>query len=137
MQRRWLKSVDVAIDEQTGELMVRIDSDIAVKRAKIDCSSDAAAGNELVAAVAGKRICVLAACFMAATAVNATFYSDPADTGAALTGPMPLGDTGGFVCNPPASSTMAWLVTEAGESLTLKLDAANQASGFLVYYEGD
>ena len=135
MTKKWIQSADVAVDDETGELLVRVGGSVEVKRAKIDCASDAAAGNELVAAVAGKRICVLAACFMAATAVNATFYSGPADTGIALTGPMPLGDTGGFVCNPPAAPAMAWLATEAGESLTLKLDAANQVSGFLVYYE--
>ena len=135
MTKKWIQSADVAVDDETGELLVRVGGSVEIKRAKIDCSSDAAAGNELLAAVAGKRICVLAACFMAATAVNATFYSGPADTGIALTGPMPLGDTGGFVCNPPAAPAMAWLVTEVGESLTLKLDAANQVSGFLVYYE--
>ena len=127
MQKRCLNSVDVAIDEQTGELMVRIDSDIEIKRAKIDCASDAAAGNVVVAAAPGKSIRVLSACLMAATALNATFYSGPADTGTALTGPMPLGATGGFVCNPPASPGMAWLAAEVGESLTLKLDAAVQA----------
>ena len=135
MTKKWIQSADVAVDDETGELLVRVGGSVEVKRAKIDCASDAAAGTELVAAVAGKRICVLAACFMAATAVNATFYSGTADTGAALTGPMPLGDTGGFVCNPPAAPAMAWLATEVGESLTLKLDAANQVSGFLVYYE--
>ena len=135
MAKKWIQSADVAIDDATGELMVRLGGSVEVKRAKIDCASDAAAGNELIAAVPGKRIYVLAACFMAATAVNATFYSGPADTGTALTGPMPLGDTGGFVCNPPAAPAMAWLATGVGGPLTLKLDAANQTSGFLVYYE--
>ena len=135
MAKKWIQSADVAIDDATGELMVRLGGSVEINRAKIDGASDAAAGNELIAAVPGKRIHVLAACFMAATAVNATFYSGPADTGTALTGPMPLGDTGGFVCNPPAGTGMAWLATEAGEPLTLKLDAANQTSGFLVYFE--
>ena len=135
MTKRWLQSADVAVDDQTGELLVRVAGSITPKRAKIDCASDAAAGNELVAAVVGKKICVMAACFMAATAVNATFYSGAADTGTALTGPMPLGDTGGFVCSPPAAAGMAWLATEVGQPLTLKLDAANQVSGFLVYFE--
>ena len=135
MTKRWIQSADIAVDDATGELLVRVAGSITPKRVKIDCASDAAAGNELVAAVAGKKICVLAACLMAATAVNATFYSGPADTGTALTGPMPLGDTGGFVCSPPAAVGMAWLATEVGQSLTLKLDAANQASGLLVYFE--
>ncbi len=69
---------------------------VTVKRIKIDAASAAAAGNELIAAVAGKRIYVLSAFLMAAAPVDGTFFSDPADTGDALTGALTLGAGGGF-----------------------------------------
>ena len=135
MAKRWIQSADVAIDEATGEWLVRTGGAITVQRAKIDCDSDAGVGNELVAAVAGKRICVLARCLMAADAVNATFYSGPADAGTAVSGPMPLGANGGFVLDAPADPAMHAMETAEGEALTIGLDAAVQVSGWLLWYE--
>ena len=135
MTKRWLQSADVAVDEQTGELLVRVAGSITPKRAKVDCASDAAAGNEIVAAVSGKSIHVLAVVLMAGGGVEGTLFSGPADTGKALTGPMPLADSSGFSCGAAASPELAWLATEVGESLTLTLSDAVQVSGFLVYCE--
>ena len=115
--------------------VVRSVAGVEAKRAVVNAASDAASGNEIVAAVTGKSICALAVCLMAADAVNATFYSGPGDTGTAITGPMPLGANGGFVNPAPADSEMHWLQTESGKALTLKLDAAVQVSGWVVYYE--
>jgi len=133
--RRWLQGADILLDENTGELLVRLGGSITAKRIKISASSNAAAGNILVAGVTGKKICILSLCLIAADVVNATFYSGPADTGTAISGPLPLGANGGFVINAPADADIHWLETAIGQDLRLKLDAAVQCSGWLVYYE--
>lgn len=117
--------------------IVRPVAGVEVKRAVVDAASNAAAGNILVTEVPGKRICVLAACLIAAGDVAATFYSGPADVGMALSGPLPLGANGGFVIDAPLDANLAWLRNEPGESLTLHLGAAVQVGGWLVYFEED
>jgi hypothetical protein len=134
-QRRWIQAATVAIDEDTGELLVRTGGGTEVKRAIIDADSDGAAGNEIIAGVSGKRICVLGICLLAEEAVDVTFYSGPADTGTALTGPIPVGDRGGFVLPMPADPSMPWLRTEPGEALTIHLSAAWRCGGWAVYRE--
>jgi hypothetical protein len=118
--------------------VVRTTGGVEVKRAAISGNSNAAVGNELVAAVADRKICVLGVSLIAAGAVNATFYSDAANAAGAtaLSGAMPLAANGGFVVNPPADPQMHWLETAAGKALTLLLSAGVQVSGFLTYYEG-
>ena len=135
IRKQWIQAVTVGVDEETGALLTRLAASVTVKRAKIDASSADAAGNELIAAVAGKRVCVLGLCLMAAEAVAATFFSGPADTGTALSGPMPLGERGGFINPSPADPVMHWLETVAGEELSLLLSVAVQVSGWVVYYE--
>lgn len=136
MARRWVGSADVAVDEATGQLCVRTGGLIEAKRVKIDASSDATAGNTIIPAVTGKRICVLAMCLMAADSANATFYSGPGDTGTAVSGPMSLSANGGFVIQAPSDPAMHWLETVEGQAMTLKLSTPVQVSGWLVYYEG-
>ena len=114
---------------------VRTVSGVLAKRVAVNASSDAAAGNTLSAAVPGKRIAVLAACLITAGDVVATFYSGPADTGTALSGPLPLAANGGFVINAPTDPSMAWLMTAPGEALTLHLASAVSVGGWLVYFE--
>ena len=114
---------------------VRTVSGVEIKRVAVNASSNAAAGNTLIAAVAGKRIAVLAACLIAAGDVVATFYSDPANTGTALSGGLALSANGGFVINAPTDPGMAWLMTEPGEALTLHLASAVSVGGWLVYFE--
>lgn len=142
MKRMMLGGQQVRIDDETGEIAARLDagssgSATPVKRAPISAASSAAAGNVLVAAVAGKSIQVLGIKLIAAADVVATFYTDAADTGAALSGPETLKEGSGFVCNPPAAFAAAWLATDTGESLTLLLSAAVQVSGFMTYIEAD
>ena len=134
--KKWSQAMDLMVDSQTGELLVRTGGGVTIKRAKIDVASADAAGNEIIAAVAGKKLCVLGMCVMAADAVSATLHSGPADTGTALSGPMPLGANGGYVIPMPADPQMHWLETGVGEALTMLLGSAVQVSGWLVYYEG-
>lgn len=114
---------------------VRTVSGVQAKRIAVNASSNAAAGNTLIAAVPGKRIGVLAACLIAAGDVVATFYSGPADTGTALTGPLTLAANGGFVINAPIDPATAWLLTAPGEALTLHLATTVTVGGWLVYFE--
>jgi hypothetical protein len=95
----------------------------------------AAGNNEIVAAVTGKSICVLATLLMAADTVTATVYSDIQSGGTALSGPMPLAANGGFVLPAPADPSACWFKTAAGKKLNLYLSAAKQVSGAVVYYE--
>lgn len=114
---------------------VRTVSGVQAKRVAVNASSDAAAGNTLIATVAGKRIAVLATCLIAAGEVTATFHSGPADTGSTLTGPLALSANGGFVINAPSDPGIAWLMTAPGEALTLHLASAVSVGGWLVYLE--
>lgn len=114
---------------------VRTVSGVQAKRVAVNASSNAAAGNTLIAAVAGKRIGVLAACLIAAGDVVATFYSGPANTGTALTGPLNLAANGGFVINAPTDPATAWLMTAPGEALALHLASAVAVGGWLIYFE--
>ena len=45
IKRQWIQSATVAIDDATGELLVRLAGSVTVKRAKIDAASDAAASS--------------------------------------------------------------------------------------------
>jgi hypothetical protein len=104
-----------------------------VKRTVINAS--AAGDNEIVPAVSGKSICVLAMVLMAGDAVTATVYSDNQSGGTALSGPMPLSANGGFVLPAPADPAACWFETVVGKKLNLYLSAAKQVSGAVVYYE--
>ena len=106
---------------------------VIVKRAAINAASSG--DNEIVAAVSGKKIKVLSMLLVATEAVNATVYSGPQATGAALTGAIGLGDNGGFVLNAPTNEWMHWMETTAGAKLNLYLSAAKQVSGTVLYYE--
>lgn len=133
IKRQWIQSATVAIDDATGELLVRLAGSVTVKRAKIDAS--AGGDNELVATVDGKKICLLGVLLLAKEAVDATLYSGAQATGAPLTGALPLAENEGFVLEAPSSPEMHWIETEAGKKLNLYLSAAAQVSGCLVYYE--
>ena len=106
---------------------------VIVKRAAIDASGSG--DNELIAAVTGKKIKVLAVFLVATEAVAATLYTGPQASGTALTGPVGLADNGGFVLNAPANEWMHWLETAASAELNLYLSAAKQVSGSVLYYE--
>lgn len=115
--------------------VVRPVAGVAVKRAAVSAASAGAAGNELVAAIPGKRICVLAACLISSGNVVATFHSGDADAGSPLSGPLTFAANGGFALDAPIDANLAWLVTEPGNALTLHLSAAVPVGGFLAYFE--
>jgi len=105
--------------------MYRLD----VKYAKIDAASSG--NNELVAAVAGKRIRVISMWFLVSAAVTTRVESDT--DGTALTGQMQFGDQGeGFVLNENQSGHFQ---TEKGEKLNLELSGAVSVDGSLTYVE--
>jgi hypothetical protein len=131
MAKRWLNSADVEVTD-SGALLVAMCGK-EVKRAAINAS--AGGNNEIVAAVSGKSIAVLAMMLMAADSVTATVYSDVQSGGTALSGPLPLGASGGFVLPAPADPVACWFKTATGKKLNLYLSAAKQVSGVVVYYE--
>ena len=93
--------------------------------------SGATSGNNtVVAAVADKKIRVLALFAVAITAVTVRFES--AADGTALTGVMSIGATGGMVLpyNP-----VGWFETGSNALLNMELGGAVQVSGCLTYVE--
>jgi hypothetical protein len=101
-----------------------------IKRAKIDCAS--AGDNTVVAAVAGKKIRVLAYVLVVSAAVTVKFMSDVGGTAAALSGAMSLAANSGVGASfVPAGHVEA----VAGKALNFYLGGAIQVSGHLVYVE--
>lgn len=98
------------------------------KRGVIDHATSG--NNTLVAAVAGRKIRVLAYHITAAGAVTARFESG-AD-GTALTGQMTLAQ-GGTISAP--YNPLGWFETAAGTLLNLELSSAVSVDGVLVYVE--
>ena len=84
--------------------------------------------NEIVAAVAGKKIRVLSGLLIAGGTVTVRFESGPG--GAALTGQMPLVANSGFSLT---YNSEGWWQTAAGESLNLELSGAISVDGVLNY----
>ncbi len=97
-----------------------------IKYAAIDVATSG--NNTLVAAVAGKKIRILAVILIAAGTVIARFES--AADGTAMSGQMNLGITSGF-CLP--YSEAGWGETIVGELLNLELGGAISVDGMLVY----
>ena len=98
---------------------------------KFAAISGATSGNNtLVAAVTGKKIRVLAATFVAVTAV--TVRLEDGAGGTALTGVMSLGATG--VLTLPFNP-VGWCETTANTLLNMELGGAVQVSGALAYVE--
>ncbi|MGH2359755.1 MAG: hypothetical protein ACRDGM_04325 [bacterium] len=101
---------------------------MSVKRAVIDHASSG--DNTIVAAVANKKIRVLAVLLVAAGAVTVRFESGA--SGTALTGQMTMAANGGFVMpfNPAG-----WFETAASVLLNLELGGAVSVDGVLLYEE--
>lgn len=113
----------------TDSIGVGVDATLSPKFAVIDKAGNG--NNEIVAAVTGKKIRVLAAFFtMTGTAVTIRFES--AADGTALTGQMTpsQGQTISLPFNP-----VGWFQTVAGEALNLELGGAQSVDGALVYVE--
>ncbi len=91
----------------------------------------AAGNNTLVAAVAGKKIRVLAA-GLAANTSDQTIRFQSGAGGTALTGIMPIAANGNLVL--PLNG-FGWFETAAGALLNLELGGASLVGGPLVYEE--
>lgn len=85
--------------------------------------------NQIVAAVSGKKIRVLAYNMVANGAVNAKFQSDATDK----TGLKYFDAAGAGICAP--FNPVGWFETVAGEKLDLNLSGAVAVGGELVYVE--
>jgi hypothetical protein len=107
-----------------------------VKTADVNCSSSSADGNELIAAVPGKELCVLGLFVYVGTTATLTLYSGPASEGDARGGPMTFSDPGGYILPVVPDPRLHWFTSDVGKSLVLKLSDSVQASGFVVYREG-
>ena len=93
----------------------------------------AAAGagdNTIVAAVTGRRICVVAGFWNVAAAVTVRFESGAGGT--ALTGQMEHAANGGFVL---PFNEAGWFETVAGQLLNMELSGAVSVAGALTYVE--
>lgn len=84
--------------------------------------------NTLIAAVAGRKIRVLAAVLVATTAVTAKFQS--AAGGTDISGAMPLGANGTLVL---PLNTAGWFETASGALLNLVLGGAIAVAGSITY----
>lgn len=111
-----------------GNVNIRIDK--TLKTAKIDHGSSG--NNEIVAAVAGKKIKVYAIVLVVSDAVNCKWCSATTD----LTGAMNFSSQGegySHAVQPPAFL----LETAAGEALNLNLSAAVAVDGYVAYWDDD
>lgn len=123
---------NVAVDSTSGNLQVDMASPLpgglVPKYAIIDAA--ASGDNTLVAAVASKKIRVLAALLVSTGAVTTRFEDGPGGT--ARSGQMSLVANSGFTLpfNPAG-----WLETSVNTLLNLELSAAVSVDGMLVYTE--
>jgi hypothetical protein len=125
-----------ALDSATSSIAARLATDAIIaagvaltpKFAVIDHATSG--DNEIVAAVALKKIRVLSAFMISAGTVNARFES--AAGGTAKTGQMNLIANSGFVL---PFSPIGWFETVAGEALNLELSGAVSVDGCLTYIE--
>lgn len=117
----------IAVAHQTDAIMNGATA-LTPKFAVIDNATSG--DNTLVAAVASKKVRVLAAFLVAAAAVNVRFESGAGGT--ALTGQMNVGANGGFVLpfNP-----VGWFETASNTLLNMELSGATSCDGCLVYVE--
>jgi hypothetical protein len=95
----------------------------------IDASSSG--DNTLVAAVPGRKIRVMS-CFLIADASTVSVQFRSAAAGAALTGPVPLAASAGFVL---PYNEAGWFQTDIGELLNLELSDAVAVGGALSYVQ--
>lgn len=112
----------------SGQISDESGNVLTVKRAVIDHADSG--NNTLVAAVANKKIRVVALLLVAAGAVTARLESDA--NGTALTGQMSLAQNQGVELS---FNPHGWVETGAGELLNLELGGAVSVDGVLLYIE--
>ena len=115
----------VIVDGETNKEMFLGDE---VQRVKIDSALSGA--NLLVAAVADKKIKVLAVFLIASAEVNVIFKSDTT----AISGTIPLTTNSGFVLPSPLIQEHHWMETAVGKALNLTLSDAISVGGCMLYY---
>lgn len=86
--------------------------------------------NEIVAAVASRKIVVLSYKFIVAAAVTVRWESGA--SGTALSGVMSFFGNGGSVCN---DNPKGWFETLTGQPLSMELGGNVSVGGFLTYIE--
>ena len=91
-------------------------------------AASSAGANEIVAAVAGRKICVIGYVLMANAAVDVKWQSGSSD----LTGLLYPAERGGAVANL-APDHKFWFETAAGETLNLNLSGAVPVGGHVAY----
>jgi hypothetical protein len=101
-----------------------------IKRAVVDNATSG--DNELVAAVAGKKIRVLDIVLISAGAATVRFESGAGGT--ALTGQMTTAAGTGFA---PGFNPFGHFETASGAALNLELSAAVSVDGWIIYAEID
>ena len=89
----------------------------------------ASGDNEIVAAIAGRKIRVMGFVAIGAGAVNVRFESGA--SGTALTGQMTIAGAGGQI--EAQYNPLGWFETAEGQSLNMELSGAVSVDGFLVY----
>lgn len=122
------KNVEIRVTEN-GLLEAAVQTSHTVKFASVNVSSPG--DNELVAAVADKKIKVLSAAIIAAGTVAVKWRSDTSDR----SGAMPLLASSGFVLPASLPAAGYYIETASGEALGLNLSAGVAVTGHISYYE--
>jgi len=92
--------------------------------------------NEIVAAVAGKRIAMIS-CLLISTGITTVRFESGTTGDNFLTGQMSTKDATGFMA-PAQSDSRIWIpywITNEGESLNIQLSAAVSVDGSVQYIE--
>ena len=92
--------------------------------------ASASGDNSVVAAVADKKINVLAYVLVAGGAVSVKWRRGTTD----LTGALPLAANGGLVVPAPGEDGECWFSTAKNEALQINLGAAIAVGGHVLYY---
>ena len=137
-----LESIDTAtrLKPQPGKMNVTNPdgstvSDVNLKQSNIikfaTVSINGAGDNQIVAAVALKKLKLLSACLIASGTTSMKWRSNTTD----LSGAMPLVVNSGFVLPASAPGMGHYLESATGEALNINLSAGVTVTGHITYYE--
>lgn len=105
-----------------------------VKYVALNQSSDPVT---VVAAVPGKRICVLGAYATTPTTITVTFYSGPTSNNKPLSGAIIVSSAAPLQLQPTGHPDVGWMATDSGEALVMDPSITNVLKGVLIYCEVD
>ncbi len=91
----------------------------------------------VVAAVPGKRICVLGVYGTVPTTITVTFYSGPPANGKPLSGAIIVSSSMPLKLQPTGHPDVPWMATDVGEALVLDPTISNVLKGVLIFCEAD